>query len=495
MLIHGSLTDIDDSIRMVISIVYLFLALVVLTGNLLNFYSLCVSRDRYARKSLHLLIWNSVVEGTIWTSTSSLIHIVSYTRFNRDFLRKNLPWLLEHGCHLQTYFLRSMDFLLAYTIVCLCLDRCARKGIFCYGLRRFVTGLTISMCIWLIVCYALLPTFFVQFDIKALSYGTFECVYNESYINHQLPWLSFGQTQTPVRTIHLLDFIFGNGLPIVLMLSLLALRWYLYRRQAQTSFQPDQIKYLDGSNWNLHPSVDSRRSENEDPNLIAMVCCLRFILESVQHLAFPSIHFQVVLYVVTYVVCQLPYNVYRLIRIYYPQIESTLLPGNILFAIDYLLLVLRSINRAINPWLSFFFMPSIRESSWRAYSSFWCCGCFPFCPNRWSCLRECPSCFRHQWHILTSQQEMIREIQSTGNRMNKEFTDQNGKRRRYIYDEYIRYHHRPARARFVDINPALFVSQRNIPTANQLFPPLPMHRDCQPSPSTGLVTDLRVSTF
>jgi hypothetical protein len=154
-----------------------------------------------------------------------------------------------------------------------------------------------------------------------------------------------------------------------------------------------------------------------------------------------------------------------LVRIYYPSIELNLFSLNILYTIDIPLIILRLINRAINPWLAFFLMRTIRDSSRQACSSFWCCGCFPCCPNRWSFLRDCSVCIRNEWHDLTANHQMIREIRPTGNTMKKEFIDPTGKRIRQTYEEYVRYYHRP-RSHFSDANPALLHAGGNTAVGN-----------------------------
>jgi hypothetical protein len=155
-----------------------------------------------------------------------------------------------------------------------------------------------------------------------------------------------------------------------------------------------------------------------------------------------------------------------LVRIYHPSIELNLYSMNILYAIDIPLIILRLINRAINPWLSFFLMRSLRDSSRRVCSSFWCCGCFPCCPNRWSCLRDCSSCIRNEWYDLTASHQMIREIRPTGNTMKKEFLDPTGRRIRQTFEEYVRYYHRP-HTHFSDANPALLLAGRNTPAGHE----------------------------
>lgn len=177
-------------------------------------------------------------------------------------------------------------------------------------------------------------------------------------------------------------------------------------------------------------------------------------------------HFQVIVYVIVFIVCQLPYYIYRLVRIYHDNIEENLQTRNLHYAIDIPLISLRLINRAINPWLSYFLVRSIRESSRHGFTSFWCCGCLPCCPNRWSCLRDLFSYLRNEWYDLTASQQMIREIRPTGNTMKKEFVDPTGKRIRQTYEEYVRYYHRP-RAHFTDANPALLFAGRNTPAGHE----------------------------
>ena len=195
------------------------------------------------------------------------------------------------------------------------------------------------------------------------------------------------------------------------------------------------------------------------------------------------------MYVIFYIICQLPYYIYRLVRIYHPSIEANLSSLNILYAIDIPLIILRLIHRAINPWLSFFLMRSIRDSSRQACSSFWCCGCLPCCPNRWSCLRDCSLCLRNEWYDLTASQHIIREIRPTGNTMKKEFMDPTGKRIRQTYEEYVRYYHRP-RTQLSDVNPALLLAGRNTPAGQDnlgyLSSNSKMQRSLSIEPSTEL---------
>lgn len=167
-----------------------------------------------------------------------------------------------------------------------------------------------------------------------------------------------------------------------------------------------------------------------------------------------------VLYVILYIICQLPYYIYRLILINHPSIESNLRSKNILYVIDTLLIILRLTNRAINPWLSVFFVRSIRYSSRRVCLSFWCCNFFPCCPNRWSCLRDCSLYIHHEWSNLRPNADIIREIRPTGNTKKKEFIDSSGKHIMQIYEEYVRYYHRP-RSQFTDVNPALLYAGRS----------------------------------
>ena len=179
-------------IRVILPIVYTFITLIAFIGNVLNFYSLCVSTDRYGRKSIHVLIWNLIIEGTIWTSIFYIVKMVSYADLGEHFALNNGNWLNNSWCKSEMYILRIMDFLLAYTIVFLCLDRCVKRKKCCYGQRRFVTGICILISVWLTVCYALIPILFFNQQLRSLNYGSYECIYNETQIN-QLNWLDLQQ--------------------------------------------------------------------------------------------------------------------------------------------------------------------------------------------------------------------------------------------------------------------------------------------------------------
>ncbi|CAF0836513.1 unnamed protein product [Rotaria sp. Silwood1] len=453
-------------IRVILPIVYTFISTFALIGNTLNFYSLCVSTDRYGRKSIHVLIWNLIIEGTTWTLIFYTVKMVSYADLGEHFALNNGKWLNDSWCKSEMYILRIMDFLLAYTIVFLCLDRCVKRRKCCYGIRRFITGICILISLWLGVCYALIPILFFNQQLKSFNYGSYECVYNETQIN-ELSWLDLRNIQLPIKTIYLLDFMFGNALPIFLMILLLVIRLFIYRKPKTNKYKTNTDINLTEIDINTYKQFDLKNYDDEHPNLIKMV----------------------VLYVIVFIICQLPYYIYRLVRIYHPSIELNLFTMNILYAIDIPLIILRLINRAINPWLSFFLMRSIRDSSRQACSTFWCCGCFPCCPNRWSCLHDCSLCIRNEWYDLTASQQMIREIRPTGSIMKKEFIDPTGKRIRQTYEEYVRYFHRP-RTHFSDANPALLLAGRNTPAGNENLGYLPSNPKVQRSqmmePSTEL---------
>ncbi|CAF0989900.1 unnamed protein product [Didymodactylos carnosus] len=414
------LPNIGYPIRVIIPIVYFFITIIAVIGNIINFYSLCVNGDRYGRKSLHLLIWNVTVSDGIWVGIFFVVKMVSYANLSAG-------WLNNSWCKAEYYILRSMDFLLAYTIVFMCIDRCVRRKTCWYGIRRFKSGLCIVLALWLAVCYALIPILFFNQELKDLNYGAYECQTNATTLN-QLTWLNLQSIQTPTQTIYILDFMFGNGLPVFLMIVFLFLRLICHRKRSSANMDMDAYKQL---NFSLY--------DDEHPNLSKMV----------------------VFYVLIYILCQLPYYIYRLVRIYQPYIDENLKNINIFYAIDIPLIALRLINRAINPWLAFFFMRQLRDSS-RHFCSFWCFGFIPGCPNRWSCLKDCTSCVKDEWHDLTANNQMVREIRPTGNTMKKEYLDENGKRVRQTYEEYVRHYHRP-KTHFSDANPALLLGGKSVP--------------------------------
>ena len=253
-------------IRILVPIVYATISTFALIGNLLNFYSLCVSSDRYGRKSLHVLIWNLTVEGSLWTSIFVLVKLVSFADLGEHFASNGGRWLNDSWCKAEMYLLRSMDFLLAYTIVCLCLDRCVRRKVCCFGFRRFVTGICLVLSLWLAISYALIPILFFDQQLISFQYGSYECLTNETQIN-QLTWLDLQRIQTPYRTIYLLDFIFGNGLPIFLMLFFLLLRFCIYRKATKTSSETD---------LNTYKQLDLSHYDDEHPNLTKMVRRIAF---------------------------------------------------------------------------------------------------------------------------------------------------------------------------------------------------------------------------
>src|ERR1700728_3295597 len=102
--------EIAYPIRVIIPVVYTIIATFAIVGNVLNFYSLCVSTDRYGRKSIHVLIWNLIVEGTIWTSIFYIVKMVSFADLGEHFAIYGGKWLNNSWCKAEMYILRIMDF-------------------------------------------------------------------------------------------------------------------------------------------------------------------------------------------------------------------------------------------------------------------------------------------------------------------------------------------------------------------------------------------------
>ena len=263
----GTNSQIAYPIRIIIPIVYTIITAFALIGNLLNFYSLCVSSDRYSRKSVHVLIWNLIIEGSIWSSIFFLVKMVSFADLGEHFALNGGRWLNDPWCKAELYILRVMDFLLAYSIVFLCLDRCVRRKICCYGIRRFISGICITLCLWLAICYALIPILFFDQRLVSFNYGSYECITNQTQIN-ELSWLDRNNVQTPYKTIYLLDFMFGNALPILLMICLLILRIFIYRKSPVDKNEPLPSNQ---SKINSYKQLDLTIYGEDHPNLTKMV--------------------------------------------------------------------------------------------------------------------------------------------------------------------------------------------------------------------------------
>jgi amino acid transporter len=197
--------------------------------------------------------------------------MVSYADLGEHFALNNGKWLNDSWCKSEMYILRIMDFLLAYTIVFLCLDRCVKRRKCCYGQRRFVSGICILISIWFATCYALIPILFFTQQLNSLNYGSYECNYNETQIN-ELTWLDLQQIQAPYRTIYLIDFMFGNALPVFLMIFLLILRFFIHRKRKTKKYIIDGNTNLNKLDINIYKQLELRVYDDENPNLIKMVC-------------------------------------------------------------------------------------------------------------------------------------------------------------------------------------------------------------------------------
>ena len=96
-----------------------------------------------------------------------------------------------------------------------------------------------------------------------------------------------------------------------------------------------------------------------------------------------------------FMICQLPYEVYQTVLLWRPEIQSDIINKSIDYAIEMPLLILKIINRAINPFL--FMCLADDNLLRRGCCRLWCLPCCPCCIGCQKCwLQDCYETVRYE---------------------------------------------------------------------------------------------------
>jgi hypothetical protein len=200
--------QIVSSLRVVLPVIYSVLAIIGLIGNLIVLQIICAHRFRH--KSIHLLVSSLLVADICFIIIYSILHIVSYSTIDIKWFINPSQW-----CKAELYLLHLFDFILAYTILFIAVDRSVSGKSCWFSVRKLRAGVSIVISIWIASAYVIIPILFFDQIMKPQSYGGYICMNtNESVA---LFWLS----SFPNRTLDFIDIVFRIFFPLFLMLILI----------------------------------------------------------------------------------------------------------------------------------------------------------------------------------------------------------------------------------------------------------------------------------
>ena len=347
-----------EALRVVLPVIYIIVSIISVIGNLIVLQIVCANRFRH--KSHHILVTSIALADFFFTVIFMTVRTVSYAYSNTTWFINVTQW-----CKAEMYLLRLFDFILAYTIVFLCLDRTVSPSNCCFGIRRLRSGIIISISIWMTSSYILIPILLFNQNIVSQNYGGYICQTTDESVT--LSWL--GSSPNPRRVLDFIDFMFRIIVPIFFMLLFIIaiccrndLRVYFLRKSGQKAAASNALR---------------RRAKGTS------------IVETERNLYPRRLNYMVISYACVFMLCQLPFEVYRAVLLWNPDIETDLRSKSIDYAIEMPLLILKIINRAINPYL--FMCLADDDLLRRGCCRLWCLPCLPGCIGCQKCW--CQDCY------------------------------------------------------------------------------------------------------
>jgi hypothetical protein len=308
--------NVGYALRVVIPVVYIFVGIISIVCNLIALQYLCTSR--IVHKALHLFLCSIIVQDICFVVIFVVVRTVSYAYLSATWFLNVQSW-----CKAEMYLLRLFDFVLAYTIVAMCFDRLFSSFCKCVCIRQLRTGFATVTGIWLFSAYILIPILLFQQNISIEAYGGYLCYTVDSSVT--LNWLN----ANPRRALDFIDFIFRIVFPIFLMvLCQLAV---VIKKAVVTYQNKRKAKYET-------VGVARKQSKVSVDALIANVTVRK-------------IKIMILSYCCLFLICQSPYEIYRAVLTWNSSLEYNLRNQRMDFAIELPLLLLKLVNRTINPFL------------------------------------------------------------------------------------------------------------------------------------------------
>jgi hypothetical protein len=373
------------ALRVVLPIIYILLAILGVTGNLIILQIICANRFRH--KSIHLLVCSILFSDLFYIIIFTIVRSVSYAYSNTNWFIKPTDW-----CKAEMYLLRIFDFVLAYSIVFVCLDRAVYKNSCWFGVRKFRSGISIVISIWVASAYVLIPILFFQQKIQVESYGGYLCVTTDESVT--LFWLGY----VPRRVLDFIDIIFRTLFPTLLMILLLVIGSCTLndmknsgdKNRSNLSLLTDNANTTRINDFNALNNSSSLIKDNQG-KVVAVVSSNMEGDVSMHPKRLMGLAFA---YAIVFMLCQLPYEIYRCVLLWNRDIETNISyqNQNYDFAVEIPLLLLKLLNRCINPFLFICFadVAAYRNGCCRL----WACPCLPGCIGCRKCW--CYDC----WHSI-----------------------------------------------------------------------------------------------
>ena len=365
--------ELSTALSIILPTIYSLIALIGLAGNLVLLQTICANRFRH--KAIHLLVLSILFSDTLFIFIFTVVRAVSYAHLSTSWFLNVADW-----CKAEMYLLHICDFVLAYSIVFMCLDRAVGLGSCWFGVRKLRSGLSIVVSIWVASAYVLIPILLFKQTIFSQSYGGYFCYSTDQSV--PLFWLG----DFPRRILDFIDIAFRVFLPVLLMFILL-----IVASVRVCAWSSRDRRHL----YDQYPQagpVSYHRPCSRNPAINSMYHDQQQQLEQNQMTVryYNNRLFSMVLsYALIFCLCQLPYEIYRAVLLCDINLETYLWRQNLDFSIEIPLLLLKLINRCINPYL-FVCLGDVLGLS-RRCCRLWCCPCLPGCMGCRECW--CSDCF------------------------------------------------------------------------------------------------------
>jgi hypothetical protein len=355
--------DSTLALRIVLPVIYIVLAIFGTIGNLIVLQIICANRFRH--KSIHLLVSSLIFADMFFIFIFTIVRVISYANSDANWILNRNEW-----CKAEMYLLRCFEFVLAYTIVFMCLDRAVKMGSCWFGIRKFRSGVSIVISIWVGSAYVLIPILFFKQDLTHQKYGGYLCFSTDESV--PLFWLG----DFPRRVLDFIDIVFRTLFPVFLMLLFLFIASINLCTQKQAKYSQHQF-----DNIHQYISTNERKKNEENMAMARLDPISASSSYQVRDISFHSkrLFAMVFAYAFLFIICQLPFEIYRCVMLWNQNLEKEIsfVDKNIDFVIEIPLLLLKLINRCINPFI-FICLADINSFS-TGCCRLWCCPCFPGC--------------------------------------------------------------------------------------------------------------------
>lgn len=378
--------ELSTSLRVIVPVIYILFALIGILGNLIVFQIICANRFRH--KSIHLLIASIIIADFCYIIIFTVVRSVSYAYLDTAWFINVNEW-----CKAEMFLLKLFDFVTAYTIVFICVDRAVVMGSCWFGIRKFRAGISIAISIWVASFYVLIPILLFKQTIFTQTNGGYLCYSTDESV--PLFWLG----NFPRRILDFIDIVFRVFIPIFLMIILIIIALVNLKRTRKEVLETSLNRTMNAT------MLDSNLSGSTShlPIIKSNSKAYGFLASNKRMLT------MTISYFILFSLCQLPYAIYRSILLWQNSIETDLWERGFDFAIEVPLLILMLVNKCINPFLFICFADpnGFRKNFFRL----WCCPCFPCCMGCDQCwFTDCCATMKYECnHCLGDQNALIEE--------------------------------------------------------------------------------------